>query len=641
MIPYAKENKINSKIDSVHFEGEIGEFFDRFIKNRITSDFAVNEVLRETEIAFEEKIDDKDMPIGMWRGEFWGKLVLGMCRVYHWKQDEKIREILADTVDKILAHQEEDGYIGTYKNSTYIMHADPVEGMKVRGHLCEWNWNIWCRKYTLWAMLEAYEILGDERILTACRRFTDCLLETLREQNVHICETGTFFGTPSGSIMKPVLLLYRITGERKYLDFALEIADGFENESTHCMKIISKALSGIPVHLWGLDIPKTDSRILETSGKIYETLSCFDGILELYRVTGNKKYLVATEKFVELIMKYEYNTVFSVGFNDIFVFASSDQDAITEHCDVIHFMRLLYELFRLTGKVKYMHIFDLAFVNPYLAGICRDGTWGSRGIKTAGQHMYVMGGSGTKYSHCCVNNVPRGFVNAAESAVMREGDKIYVNLYLTATANVDLCNGENVKVKISDGYMQFCRVTLDIEANVKSEKKLLIRIPDWSKTTSVSMDGKKFEAVCGEYLEIPLENGTHKGQIEFDNTPVLSEPYFNRDFYPLTPHKKRRFYDSCTFDYDVFTKQNMATIRYGAVLLARASEDGYTPDELYNGDTVYGKGYSVTVTPAEDSYFRCSYDVKLTGEGKEIALRMHDFASASDHKTNVGFSVFV
>lgn len=640
MIPYAKENLINSSVDCTQFEGEIGEFFDRFIEKRVTSDFAVNEVLRETEVAFDEKLDDKDFPVGMWRGEFWGKLVISMCRVYHWKHDKKIKDILATTVEKILAHQEDDGYIGTYKKSRHIMHVDPVEGFKAVGFNCEWNWNVWCRKYTLWAMLEAYEILGDERILTACHRFTDCLIETVREQNVHICETGTFFGTPSGSILKPVLLLYRITGEQKYLDFALEIADGFENESTHCMKIISKALSGIPVHMWGLDIPKTDSRKHEISGKIYETLSCFDGILELYRITGTEKYLTATKKFVKLIMKYEYNTVFSVGFNDIFAFASADQDSITEHCDVIHFMRVLSELFKLTGKAEYIHIFDLAFVNPYLAGIRRDGAWGARGIKTAGQHMYVFGQSGTKYSHCCVNNAPRGFVNAAETAVMCEGDKIYVNLYLPATSSVNL-GDESVKIKVSDGYMQFCKVALDIDASVKSAKKLMLRIPDWSKTTSVSMNGRKFDAVCGDYLEIPLGNGAHKVQIDFDNTPVLSEPYFNRDFYPLTPHKKRRFYDSCTFDHDVFTKQTMATLRYGAVLLARASEDGYSPDELYSGNTVYGKGYSVSVVPAKDSNFRCSYDVTFVGEGKKIKLRMHDFASASDHKTDEGFSVFI
>ena len=54
MITYAVKNKVDSRIGSVHFDGEIGEFFDRFIYNRITSDVAVNEVLHETETVFEE-----------------------------------------------------------------------------------------------------------------------------------------------------------------------------------------------------------------------------------------------------------------------------------------------------------------------------------------------------------------------------------------------------------------------------------------------------------------------------------------------------------------------------------------------------------------------------------------------------------
>ena len=140
---------------------------------------------------------------------------------------------------------------------------------------------------------------------------------------------------------------------------------------------------------------------------------------------------------------------------------------------------------------------------------------------------------------------------------------------------------------------------------------------------------------------MPLTNGVHKVDLAFDDTPVLLEPNFNRDFYPLSPLKKRRFYDACKFDHDCFTKTNMATVRYGAVLLARASEDGYTAEELYSENTVYGKDYTVSLTPAQDDFFRCSYDVKLTNGDNEIKYRMHDFASAGDHLTDDGFSVFI
>ena len=36
--------------------------------------------------------------------------------------------------------------------------------------------------------------------------------------------------------------------------------------------------------------------------KTYESLSCFDGLLELYRITGDKKYLEATEKFYDILV---------------------------------------------------------------------------------------------------------------------------------------------------------------------------------------------------------------------------------------------------------------------------------------------------------------------------------------------------
>lgn len=51
---------------------------------------------------------------------------------------------------------------------------------------------------------------------------------------------------------------------------------------------------------------------------------------------------------------------------------------MTELCDVIHFMRLGGELYKLTGDSSYLDYFELAFVNPFMAGVTRDGSWGAR-----------------------------------------------------------------------------------------------------------------------------------------------------------------------------------------------------------------------------------------------------------------------
>ena len=302
----------------------------------MTSDFAVNEILAEAEKQFFTRNDDEKEPVGFWRGEFWGKWIISAVRACKYQKNEKLEGIVKNSVYKIMATANEDGYIGTYKNSKLILPCSKEEAMKLVGMRIDFCWNIWCQKYTLWGLIEAYELFEDKKILESAEKLANQIVDTVHETGVNPCETGTFFGVASGSIMKPMLLLYRHTANRKFLDFCIEIADGFENDETKCIKIIKKSMMEIPVHLWNHDNPRAIGRSNPTSQKAYEMMSCFEGLCELYRVTGIEKYLTATKKFFSLLIEYEFNRLLSVGFNDRFLYASVIEDAISEPCDIVH-----------------------------------------------------------------------------------------------------------------------------------------------------------------------------------------------------------------------------------------------------------------------------------------------------------------
>lgn len=131
-------------------------------------------------------------------------------------------------------------------------------------------------------------------------------------------------------------------------------------------------------------------------------MSCLDGLLELYRVTGTKKYLEAVKSMYELLKQNESNVVGSVGFNDILAHAAAWENAISEPCDVIHWMRVCTELFSLTGDAKYLNSAEKSFYNAFMASVSDDGTWGARGVRSSGRHFMAEGQSGCKHNHCCV-----------------------------------------------------------------------------------------------------------------------------------------------------------------------------------------------------------------------------------------------
>ena len=139
-----KEYVIKNKLDSTHSEllGFAGELFGKMIYHRMTSDFAVRSVLAEAEEPFYSKSDDDNAPIGWWRGEFWGKWMISAVRACKYSYDERLVFIIKDSVDKIIATADADGYIGTYKDPAMIFPCTEEAGRQAVGFNCNFCWNI-------------------------------------------------------------------------------------------------------------------------------------------------------------------------------------------------------------------------------------------------------------------------------------------------------------------------------------------------------------------------------------------------------------------------------------------------------------------------------------------------------------------
>ena len=281
-----KDCRKSPALEEISLKGQIAEQMELFLEERVCSEFAKNVIYMETEEEFRIRRDD-DLPLGVWNGEYWGKWVIGACQVARYKQDANLTEFIRQGAHRVIATADPDGYIGTYKDPENYFACDPEVGMKLFGKPWNWNWNIWCRKYTLWGLLECYELTKDDSILQAAIKTTRQLINMLKRKGTRLGSTGTFNGLPSGSILKPMLILYRLTEDEAFLQFALEIAQDWERKDGLIPNLVSNALSGKPVHEW---YPESESW-----AKAYEMMSDFEGLLELYRVTGEKKYLNAVE----------------------------------------------------------------------------------------------------------------------------------------------------------------------------------------------------------------------------------------------------------------------------------------------------------------------------------------------------------
>jgi len=632
MVNFKVEYKIKNKLiptplESVRMLGYAGELADIFFYERVLSDNAKKKIYREAEDAFLYRVDDSELA-AIWQGEYWGKWMISAARVARYTHSEELRDFMREGACRLIGYQREDGYLGTYRNSKNMLMASPeaagTDNMNKR-----LNWNVWCRKYTLWGMLECYMLLGDGKMLESSVRMADHLLAELSETGIDILDTGMFAGLPSGSIMKPMLMLYRLTGDGRYLDFALDIAAKW-SDPTRTAALVYSPLTGKPVSEWN-ERP-------EYWAKAYEMMSCYDGLLELYRVTGKEEYLKATVAFFDLLLSHEANQVSSVGFNDHFCDAGYDLNCSSEPCDVIHFMRVAHELFLLTGDVKYMDCFERSALTPLLASAFKDGSWGPRALRGQGRHQVATVQARFVYSHCCVNNMPRGLANMIESAVMTDGNSLYVNLYNKAEGEITV-GATRVKFKIDGDYPAdgIADIALCFDGPSLPVK---LRIPQWSERTVIEADGVSKYANQGYYTLI--SSGREMNiQANFDSR-VRIERVTDRNARGNLRWKKEHWafpYNGDAVEYTstdpaLYMTGDAAILKKRPILLCRTKLIGSTEDEMF-GERLLDESFECVGCERVHTTDRVNIEFILTFKKGDKVLKYHvaDYASGTNIMT--------
>lgn len=203
-----------------------------------------------------------------WVGEHVGKWLHAASLSWKHTGNPQLRTRIDQTVQRLLVTQLPDGYLGTYVPEK------------------RWTqWDVWSHKYNLIGLLSYYRLTGDEASLAACRKIGDLLVDTFgtdpgKLDIVHRTHS-THVGMAAGSVLEPMVMLYRYTGEKSYLNFCHYIVSAWEQE--HGPKLISSLL-------------EKEGNVFRTANhKAYEMMSCLVGCLELYRVTGEERLFQAVQ----------------------------------------------------------------------------------------------------------------------------------------------------------------------------------------------------------------------------------------------------------------------------------------------------------------------------------------------------------
>lgn len=478
------QQKANEPIVSLTISGYLGQRIDECIEHRVKAQDV--EHLVEP---FRHKNETH-----RWQSEFWGKWIQGAIASYRYNKDPELYRIIKNAAEALMQTQTPDGYIGNYSPEAQLQ-----------------QWDVWGRKYSTLGLVAWYDLSGDKKALDAACRVIDHLLTQIGPGKANIVETGNYVGMASSSILEPVLYLYNRTNESRYLDFANYIVTQWETEEGP--RLLSKAIDNVPV---ANRTPHPKQWFSQENGqKAYEMMSCYEGLLELYKITKNPLYLSVVEKTVANIIQDEINIAGSGSAFECWYHGKAQQTIPTYHtmetCVTFTWMQLCNRLLQLTGNSLYADYIEISTYNALLASLKGDASqiakysplegWRHEGEEQCGMHI-----------NCCNANGPRGFALIPQFAYQASGNRININLYNPSEAGIILPGKQQVNIKQTTGYPATGQISIEVSPTKEASFTIALRIPSWSKKTVVEVNGEPVTSILpGAYL--PVERTWKKGDI--------------------------------------------------------------------------------------------------------------------------------
>ena len=527
-----------------------------------------------------------------WRGEYFGKMMRGASMVYQYTKNEELYAVLHETALDMLKAQDAEGRFSTYSKK------------------CEFRgWDVWSRKYVILGFLHFHEICRDEalkeRIVAALEKHLDYIVSHIGDGDgmTPIGKTSGWWGCiNSASILEPVIKMYNITGKESYLSFAEYIIDFL---CTGNVNIITLALED---KLYPYEYPVT---------KAYEMMSCFEGLLEYYRITKDEKWLRAVINFADKVKESDITVIGCAGcMHELFNHAASTQTdtdydgVMQETCVTVTWMKLCSHLLLLTGEAKYADYIEESLYNA-LYGSVNTGrrtenggfmfdsysplTFSTRG-RFIGGHKDI---AEDRYYGCCAAIGAAGVaLPMMLSATVTDGG-IALNYYERGQISVG-----DVTLSLDTDYPADGKIRITVDETKDQEWALNLRIPAFAgHGTMLCVNGKPASLTSNkDACYIKLTRTWLKGDtVEFviDMNPRVLRP-IGVDGKPES--------------------KNYFAVLYGPLVLAR--DTSFTDA----GTAVTLTDDKVTVTPTDHGKHNCTLKATVTLSDK-AELHMADYAS--------------
>lgn len=206
----------------------------------------------------------------------------------------------------------------------------------------------------------------------------------------------------------------------------------------------------------------------------------------LYQATGDRRHLDWALKCWRAIRDRMMATG-GIGEKLFFLKSPGESDLHDETCQTSTWFMLNLRLWRLTGDVKFLDVAERVLLNHLFFQQLHKGEGGFSALGDIDQ-----GFRGDHNYFCCDNEGTRGLLTLLTSiyTFQAEAHVLNVNFFFDSEADVALPDGGHLIIRQKTFYPERGVIRLTLENQEPTHLTLRVRIPGWSRPSSVQVNGE-------------------------------------------------------------------------------------------------------------------------------------------------------
>ena len=448
---------------------------------------------------------------GLETGEFYG-MVFQDSDIAKWleavgyllliNRDESLEAIADEVIDLLAMAQDENGYLNTY----YLL--------KEPGHqwtnLCECH-ELYCAGHLIEGAIAYFEATGKRKILDVVIKFADHI------DDIFGHEQEKLQGYDGHQEIELALLkLYEVTENDKYLKLAQYFLDiRGEEQAPHFYDVEMEKRNGT-THGWDwMQKNKAYSQAHETiheqkdaTGHAVRAVYMYTGMAHLTALSKDMKMYESCKRLWDSIVQKQMYVTGAIGsqvHGEAFTFDYDlpNDTVYAETCASIGLIFFGWRMLQIEPDGEYADVMERALYNTVLGGMSRDG-----------KHFFYVNPlevhptaceKNENYLHvkstrqkwfgcaCCPPNLARLIASLGQYLYTVKDETIYANLYVSGDADITVAD-EKITLVQASNYPWDEKITFKIQTQQPLAFALALRIPSWSESFEIKINGEVYKA---------------------------------------------------------------------------------------------------------------------------------------------------